>query len=280
MVDLSGLLRDMSQYGVSNVTSGVQTRTSRTLKNPAVNEPNRALLMAVEGGGTDFSYELSVRDRSFGATLAGKLAARELSPKQPVEISTTEYAGQGFGFCAVEGMNICHTGLGNDMVGGSMSGGRIVFRRPENLRENGSISMIGNSCMYGATGGVLYVEGSAGQRLGVRNSGATIVTEGAGKYAFEYMTAGVGVVLGEIGSSIGAGMTGGKLFILDEDGSLDSKIYKESVIAREIDSDGEQELMAILVDYMRKTGSKKAERILGQWEEAKKHFKVMSPVSH
>src|SRR4029079_47110 len=103
------------------------------------------------------------------------------------------------------------------------------------LSTAGACSAIGNAALYGATGGKLFVAGAAGQRLGVRNSGATLVTEGAGKYAFEYMTGGIGVVLGPVGAVIGSGMTGGLVWIYDENGQLgapgavEERLHKESV---------------------------------------------------
>ena len=123
------------------------------------------------------------------------------------------------------------TGFGNDTVAEAMGGGVVVVRAPPEVpaEARSALSVCGNAACYGATGGKLFAEGRAGQRVGVRNSGATIVVEGAGKYAFEYMTGGVGVVLGPVGPVVASGMTGGVLYLLDEDG-VAGQVHKLSLI--------------------------------------------------
>lgn len=276
-LDLSFLLR--SPYQASQIVSAVRQGAARTLSKPAVNRGNEELCAAVAGGNLKYEAELSVHERSFGATLAGKIATGEIKlDGKKVEIETTENAGQSIGFCMVEGMEIRHTGFANDMVGGSMSGGKLILRLPEHLKDAaGANSIIGNSCAYGATGGLLYAEGTAGQRLGVRNSGATIVAEGAGKYAFEYMTGGTGVLLGDCGGDIGAGMTGGELFMFDEKNSLKDKIDSDSVEVKELDEAACARLHTVLEDYFKETNSKKAGLILNDWDTAKKVFKMVVP---
>lgn len=270
-LDLSYLLRK---------PKAPETTVERTLAKPAVNSANQNLCDTVAGGNLEYATELSVHDRSFGATLAGKIAVGEidLSGGKTVKIETTENAAQSIGFCMVEGMEIRHTGLANDMVGGSMSGGKLILRLPEHLKNKaGENSIIGNSCAYGATGGLLYAEGNAGQRLGVRNSGATIVAEGAGKYAFEYMTNGIGVLLGNLGYDIGAGMTGGELFMYDEFNDLQGRINAESVEIKEMDHEALARLHAILEDYFKETNSKRAGKMLSNWDTAKSCFKRVVP---
>ena len=134
----------------------------------------------------------------------------------PLDIMLRGTAGQSFGAWNLSGLNLSLTGDANDYVGKGMTGGRIMIHPPEDVgyvaRET---AIIGNTCLYGATGGELYAAGRAGERFAVRNSGATAVIEGAGDHCCEYMTGGVVVVLGDSGVNFGAGMTGGFAYVLD-----------------------------------------------------------------
>ncbi|HBX67341.1 MAG TPA: glutamate synthase large subunit, partial [Balneolaceae bacterium] len=137
-------------------------------------------------------------------------------------------------------------------------------------------AIIGNCALYGATGGTFYVHGQAGDRFAVRNSGCTAVVEGTGLHACEYMTNGTVVILGGTSNNIGAGMTGGELFLYEEPGS---KINKEYIGAVKLSSQDEQKLKAILEDYHKETQSTKTGYILSDWENAKQQFKKYIPVS-
>jgi len=139
-----------------------------------------------------------------------------------------------------------------------MSGGQIAIVPPDN-RDTGR-SLCGNAAAYGATGGALFIAGRAGQRFGVRNSGATLVCEGAGKYAFEYMTGGVGAVLGPCSAALASGMTGGELFVLD-DGQLARKLHAD---ARQelMDADAQARLRELLRRHREATGSPVAGQLL------------------
>jgi glutamate synthase (NADPH/NADH) large chain len=277
-VDLSYLLRNMDPYTVSSIAGDTEEKTERTISKPAVNAVNQEICDAVATGEKKFKRKLTIEARSFGATLAGKLATGEIKLPEGMEIETEGCTGQSFGFCMMQGMTIRHMGFANDMVCGSMSGGKIVVRLPEHLKDDPDNSIIGNSCAYGTTGGVLYANGRAGQRLGVRNSGAAIVAEGAGKYAFEYQTGGVGVLLNvEKCYEMCAGMTGGKVFAFDENKDLRGGIHKESVHIVPLDSKNELELKRILEDPASETGSKKALDILKNWKKEKASFKVILP---
>ncbi len=134
----------------------------------------------------------------------------------PLDIRLRGTAGQSFGVWNVSGLNMALVGDANDYVGKGMAGGRITIRPPEDAgfvaRDT---AIIGNTCLYGATGGHLFAAGHAGERFAVRNSGATAVIEGAGDHCCEYMTDGVVVVLGPTGVNFGAGMTGGFAYVLD-----------------------------------------------------------------
>lgn len=177
-------------------------------------------------------------------------------------------------------MRIELTGFANDALGEAMGGGVIVVRAPREAKalDRGALSLCGNAACYGATGGRLFVEGRAGQRVGVRNSGAVIVVEGAGKYAFEYMTGGVGVVLGAVGPVVASGLTGGVLYLLDEEGAA-QKVHQDA----RVEALGEGNLATLrglVEDHLRETGSARAAALLERWEEARARFvKVVAAAS-
>jgi glutamate synthase domain-containing protein 3 len=169
-------------------------------------------------------------------------------------------AGQGFGFALEPGLDLRLSGYANDTVGEVMRGGRIAIRPPPG--DDPVRSLVGNAAAYGATGGELYVAGRAGQRFGVRNSAATLVCEGTGKYAFEYMTGGVGVVAGPVGRVVGSGMTGGELFLLD-DGTLEGKVHRELSRAT-LDGEARGRLEDLLKRHLDATGSPAAAALLAE----------------
>jgi len=171
--------------------------------------------------GGRYEFEIENFNRSIGARLSGEIARRHGNhgmQDAPLDIALRGTAGQSFGAWNVSGLNLTLTGDANDYVGKGMAGGRIIIHPPA---EAGYIAnetaIIGNTCLYGATGGELYAAGRAGERFAVRNSGAAAVIEGAGDHCCEYMTDGVVVVLGRSGVNFGAGMTGGFAYVLDID---------------------------------------------------------------
>ena len=177
-------------------------------------------------------------------------------------------------------MNVSLTGEANDYVGKGINGGSITIV-PKIVNETSSNQVIlGNTCLYGATGGKLFALGIAGERFGVRNSGAHAVIEGAGDHCCEYMTGGLIVVLGKTGRNIGAGMTGGIAFILDEENKLDLRMNKEIVELHHLSSTNqEKNLKDLIIEYSQKTKSPKAEKIISDWSSWKKLFKIVVPPS-
>jgi glutamate synthase (NADPH/NADH) large chain len=177
-------------------------------------------LPAVEAGrGGTFQYPVRNYHRAIGARLAGEIARRHgdtAMEATPVVIRMTGSAGQSFGAWNVGGLHLYLDGDANDYVGKGMAGGRLVIHPPAERRyEARKAPIIGNTCLYGATGGELYAAGVAGERFAVRNSGAIAVVEGCGDHGCEYMTGGVVVVLGRTGVNFGAGFTGGFAYVLD-----------------------------------------------------------------
>jgi glutamate synthase (ferredoxin) len=205
------------------------------------------------------------RDRSVGARLAGALSRRAEPRQLPhVRYELTGSAGQSLGAFAVAGMRITVTGEANDYVGKGLSGGTIVVRPPEFGAGGREHALVGNVCLYGATGGALHVVGRAGMRFAVRNSGARAVVEGVGAHGCEYMTGGTVVVLGEIGPNFGAGMTGGRAFVLDGP-SLVERLNMDSVRPRAAD-EPELRLLRELLAAHSAEGSRIATELLRSWE--------------
>lgn len=197
-----------------------------------------------------------------------------------ININLTGTAGQSLGVWLSGGINLNLTGDANDYVGKGMAGGCIVIK-PHNgsafKAEDATIA--GNTCLYGATGGELFAAGRAGERFGVRNSGATTVIEGIGDNGCEYMTGGVVVILGKTGINFGAGMTGGFAYVLDVDGKFTRRINPELVEGLSIiDLPMHQEhLRGLISRHVELTHSTLGERILSNWEEYVDQFVLVKP---
>jgi glutamate synthase domain-containing protein 2/glutamate synthase domain-containing protein 1/glutamate synthase domain-containing protein 3 len=238
------------------------------------------------------SYQIINTDRSALATLFGELASRiskvrmadikgldsEIKPYTgKINLEFNGSAGQSFGVFQTKEVNIKLIGEANDSVCKSMSGGKTVILPPTNANYKAEENaIIGNCALYGATGGSLFVHGQAGDRFAVRNSGATAVVEGTGLHACEYMTNGTVVILGQTSENIGAGMTGGILYMYEDPGSKINSDYIAEAVMSEIDL---LKLKSILEEYASETGSKKATYTISDWETSKKQFKKFIPLS-
>jgi glutamate synthase domain-containing protein 3 len=165
-------------------------------------------------------------------------------------------------------------GEANDYVGKGMGGGEIIIRPSDRARfEWSKNAIIGNTVMYGATGGKLFAAGRAGERFAVRNSGAIAVVEGVGDHGCEYMTAGTVVVLGSVGRNFAAGMTGGVAYALDVEGGFPRNCNRELITLEQVTSDGEARLLRSLIErHYEMTGSLLARRVLWQWESFRPLF--------
>jgi glutamate synthase (NADPH/NADH) large chain len=183
-------------------------------------------------------------------------------------------AGQSLGAFAVKGLTINLIGEANDYVGKGLSGAVIVVR-PKVWSENQALA--GNTLLYGATSGQLYIAGTVGERFAVRNSGATTVVEGVGAHACEYMTGGEVVILGGVGSNFGAGMTGGVAWIYDPDGRLASHVNPESITLRPVHDGHVARLKDLIRSHLDRTLSPKAQAILDDWEHALSAFVEVMP---
>jgi glutamate synthase (NADPH/NADH) large chain/glutamate synthase (ferredoxin) len=193
------------------------------------------------------------RDRTAGARLAGEIARRwgeDGLRRGAITCSYTGTAGQSFGAFCVSGLRLHLTGEANDYVAKGMSGGEIVVAPPTRPRRTaGEQVIIGNTALYGATGGLLLVRGRAGERFAVRNSGAVAVVEGLGDHGCEYMTGGVVLVLGPTGRNFAAAMSGGLAYVYDEDGAFPAALNDEMVSLERITDDTEAEAVIALLEY-------------------------------
>ena len=221
-------------------------------------------------------------DRTVGARIAGKIASMYGNSGFSGEIALTfnGSAGQSFGAFNLPGMILTLNGEANDYVGKGMHGGELIVKpSDDSTLDSGENVIIGNTCLYGATGGTLFARGQAGERFAVRNSMGQAVIEGAGDHCCEYMTGGVVVVLGKVGRNVGAGMTGGIAYFLDPGGSFPDCVNGEIVrIQRVATSQGEAQLRGLIQDHSDRTGSKVAASILANWSEfLPKFWQVVPP---
>ncbi|MGD9595980.1 MAG: glutamate synthase-related protein, partial [Wolinella sp.] len=220
-------------------------------------------------------------NRSFGAKISGEIAKyygnKGLSDGA-IKIHLEGVAGQSFGAFLIHGVSLYLTGAANDYVGKGMHGGKIVIT-PEIKRNK--IACAGNTCLYGATGGKLFVAGEVGERFGVRNSGALAIVEGTGDHACEYMTGGVVVILGETGINFGAGMTGGIAFVYDKKHDFIDHVNQELIEIKRIDTDELDEarhyLKKLLKQHINETGSEKAKNILAYFRDEVRNFWIVLP---
>ena len=230
-----------------------------------------------DGEDFELSYSIGNADRTIGAALAGALALEfgSVPPPGTVTVRFGGSAGQSFGAFLGDGIELDLTGEANDYVGKGMAGGRIVIRPPAD--DAGDPVLAGNTCLYGATGGQLYVAGSAGERFAVRNSGALAVVEGVGDHACEYMTGGTVVVLGPVGYNLGAGMTGGRAFVWDPKGALGARVNLALVETAHPDPELLEELRWTVERHHELTGSPRALALLEQWEATVADFWLVAP---
>ena len=200
--------------------------------------------------------------RSIGTHLSGERMRRQIGndPATPASREFQGTAGQSFGAFLASGLTLKLIGEANDYVGKGLSGGTIIIGAGANASKRGDV-LVGNTVLYGATSGRLYVAGQAGERFAVRNSGAVAVVEGVGQHGCEYMTGGVAAILGPVGLNFGSGMTGGLAYLLRSE--ADHVLNLEFVQAQELEENEGQQLRRLLETHLALTGSPKAARLLG-----------------
>ncbi|HEU4646071.1 MAG TPA: glutamate synthase subunit alpha, partial [Burkholderiales bacterium] len=255
-------------------------------------------LDGASAGFQQLAYTISNRDRTVGARLAGEIARRHGDaglPEGSLEVTFTGYAGQSFGAFGVPGLNLTLHGQANDYVGKGLTGGRLVIAPPRDAADPAEPPvMAGNTILYGATGGTVFIGGRAGERFGVRNSGAVAVVEGVGDHGCEYMTGGTVAVLGSTGRNFAAGMSGGIAYVLDLDGDFAQRCNPAMVDLEPVLAEVEQQakgghelwhlgqtdeanLRRLIEAHLKCTGSKRAQQVLEKWTEYRARFVKVFP---
>ncbi|KEK29201.1 glutamate synthase large subunit [Shewanella xiamenensis] len=229
----------------------------------------------------DAAYSINNTDRSVGARLSGYIATTlgVKGTKAPIKLSFNGSAGQSFGVWNSPGLELKLCGDANDYVGKGMSGGKIVIYPPLGSPfQSERSAIVGNTCLYGATGGRFFAAGQAGERFAVRNSGAIAVVEGLGDNGCEYMTSGIVVVLGKTGVNFGAGMTGGFAYVFDQFGRFNRRVNSELVDTQKLESPiHQQHLKGLIEEHVAETGSEHAKMILSDFANWLDCFVLVKP---
>ena len=231
------------------------------------------------------NFDINNTDRSVGASISGyiaKIYGEDGLPKK-LSLKFNGSAGQSFGCWNAKNLNLILNGDANDYVGKGMNGGRIIIKNDADFALKNNTVLAGNTCLYGATGGELYISGSVGERFAVRNSGANAVVEGVGDHCCEYMTGGHVTVLGSVGLNFGAGMTGGFAYVLDEDRTFFDKCNRGLVNLERISMEEMQPhrkfLKEILKKHYKYTKSSKAKLIIDDFERYEPYFWLIIPAA-
>jgi glutamate synthase domain-containing protein 3 len=229
--------------------------------------------------------EITNRDRAVGATLSNRIVTRhgpEGLPDGSVQVAFAGTAGQSFGAFLAPGVTFDLEGAANDYLGKGLSGGTVVVRTPDEAGfDPAENTVIGNVALYGATGGEVYVNGVAGERFAVRNSGVRAVVEGVGDHGCEYMTDGIVAVLGETGKNFAAGMSGGIAYVYDPEGHFESRCNDEMVDVVDSLSESDAAALRRLVEkHAAYTGSERATSLLADWEAVRGMFMKVMPQAY
>jgi glutamate synthase domain-containing protein 2/glutamate synthase domain-containing protein 3 len=275
---------------LSLLLEGAAPRRRTALRNdrPGVVSLDAEILVALAPAlerGAPFAgaYRIGNHHLTVGARIAGHIARSfgPSGPPAPVRLRFTGSAGQSFGAFTLPRMQLRLEGEANDHVGKGLCGGDIVIRpfRTAAYADGSPHVILGNTALYGATSGRLFAAGSAGDRFAVRNSGAAAVIEGAGDHCCEYMTGGVVVVLGPVGRNLGAGMSNGVAYVLDEgEVPLAARCNPDMVVVADLEAADERRLQALIRQHYQKTGSRRARAILSGWASYRALFKKVSPL--
>ena len=267
--------------------NGDQRRKTREQTHEVDEQLDHDLIEAAEsaletGEPVAIETEISNADRAVGATLSNAVSTEyggEGLPEDTIDIDLHGTAGQSFGAFLADGVSMRLTGSANDYVGKGLSGGKLVVSTPPNAGYDPSENIaIGNVALYGATQGELYVNGTAGERFAVRNSGVKAVVEGVGDHGCEYMTGGVVAVLGDTGRNFAAGMSGGIAYVLDEDGEFPESVNRGMVsVKTELEDADIPMLRRLIENHAAYTDSEKAEWVLDNWDDLLDSFVKIMP---
>ena len=239
-------------------------------------------IRAVSGGTkAELNVEVTNTDRTFGTILGAEITRQNPAglPDDSIVINCKGAGGQSFGAFIPKGLTLCLTGDSNDYFGKGLSGGRLIVKVPEKAGYKAEENIIvGNVALYGATSGTAFINGVAGERFAVRNSGACAVVEGVGEHGCEYMTGGRVVVLGKTGKNFAAGMSGGIAYVLDTENMLYRNINKAMISIEQVENKyARQELRNLIEAHVKATGSELGKKILDNFAYYLPHFKKLIP---
>jgi glutamate synthase (NADPH/NADH) large chain len=228
------------------------------------------------------TYEIKNLHRTVGTMLSGEIA--KTFPNEKLEDDTLNFefygsAGQSFGAFAVKGLTLQLEGDANDYVGKGLSGGKIIIRKPREA-EYGKSIIAGNTIMYGATSGNVFINGIVGERFAVRNSGASAIVEGVGNHGCEYMTDGFVVILGSVGRNFAAGMSGGTAIVLDVDNSLEDNCNMDLIILEKPTKENMNRVKKMISEHLEYTDSMVAREIMDNWNKYRNKFKRVIPARY
>jgi glutamate synthase (ferredoxin) len=231
---------------------------------------------------SEYKYDIHNTDRTVGGRVGGELSKKygsEGLPEGSIDLHFIGTAGQSFGAWCANGMRLTLVGEANDYVGKGLGGGEVILKpSPDANFKAHENSIMGNTCLYGATGGYLFAAGRAGERFCVRASGVQAVVEGVGDHGCEYMTSGIAVILGKTGRNFGAGMSGGMAFVYDPEKQFPSRYNPELLALDPLDHQEDQAKVRDLVErHTKYTGSSRGQEILDNWESAVKDFWKVIP---
>ena len=279
-IDLSDLLADPDPAGTR---PRLHTRERNDRPDASIDDLllQDAIDAIKENSSITLSYEIKNTRRAVGAKLAGEIAFHygDRGLDSTIECRFRGSAGQSFGAFCIRGLRLVLTGEANDYVGKGMHGGELIVRPPGNAGfPSHRNAIVGNTVMYGATGGVLYAAGCAGERFCVRNSGGHAVVEGVGDHGCEYMTAGAVIVLGSTGRNFGAGMTGGIAYVLDEEGSFVNRYNPQLVRIERVSQPDDVALLKKMIGrHLENTNSRRASAIITRWDRFLPKFWKVAP---
>jgi len=279
LLDLSSLLPEPAAPEERRKSLDIDHNAAETLDTRILAEINGAL---AEGKAVDYETAIQTEHRTVGARIAGEMTVLRESTPTPLDRVNLRFrgsAGQSFGAFAVPGLTLKLEGEANDYVGKGMSGGEVAIFPDRDAPFTAPQTIAGNTILYGATGGALFIAGIAGERFAVRNSGATAVVEGVGDHGCEYMTGGQAVILGPTGNNFGAGMTNGTAWVYDPEGRLASNHNPESVSIRRLDGNEGNEVRALVERHVEATGSAHGKALLADWKTTASGFWRVTPTA-
>ena len=283
-IDLKGIINNHSKKGLP-LTSHMKLRYSNLRREKTVDENiiEEIRQEIITQGQAAVSKEIQNTDRSIGARISGELSYLfgHNNFRGNIQCRLTGVAGQSFGAFLSKGIELRLKGLANDYVAKSMSAGIISIRMSKAIRRRKKHNtLIGNVALYGATGGELYIAGSAAERFAVRNSGALAVVEGIGNHGCEYMSQGTVIIIGKIGKNFGAGMTGGVVYVYTKYRNLDNYLNHDFIEILKVQMKDQNIIKRLIKNHVFHTGSKIASTIEKDWSREIKNFIKISPKNY